>query len=74
MRRISALLIAGATAGMLFGMTPVAPANAARVVCRGPWHCSYWVRRGPRRWAWHGGWHSGGHWVRNGPRWYYRWR
>ncbi|MGH7037653.1 MAG: hypothetical protein ACREE4_09590 [Stellaceae bacterium] len=71
MRKVSALMIAGATVAMLAGTVP---ANAARVVCRGPWHCSYWARGPHRHWQWRGGWHSGGNWVRHGRRWDYRWR
>lgn len=66
MRTLSALLIAGMLAG-------IAPANAA-YVCRGPWHCAWWVRGPHQHWRWHGPWHRGGRWVRIGPRWVYRWR
>ena len=71
MRKITALMIAGMTAGTLAG---AAPANAAVVVCHPPWHCAYWARGPHNRWYWRGGWHSSGHWVHYHRHWVYRWR
>jgi hypothetical protein len=65
MYKISALMIAGMLAG-------AALANPA--VCAPRWHYGYWARGPHHHWSWRGGWGPGGHWVRRGPRWAYRWR